>query len=129
MAQKNRFFGKRAPKWEAVASGVWVLKLWSGTQDPQVAILQFTDEAYLKIRNNISGFLNEAKIFGKNIRVQDHSGPGVVLKKVRQQHSGLYLIVEHGKPSRSAWVLLPGGPAPKDPQWETHPRGPTLPLV
>lgn len=129
MAQKSRFFGKKAVKWEAVRPGIWVLKLWSGDQDPQVAILQFTAEAYNKIRANISGFLNEAKIFGKNIKVQDHSGPGVILSNVRQQHSRLYLIVQHGKPSRSPFVLLSGDPAPEDPQWEMHPRGPDLPLL
>jgi hypothetical protein len=128
MAPKNRFFGKKSPTWTAVASGIWVLKLWSGNQDPQVAILQFTEEAYLKIRNNISDFLNEAKIFGKTVKVQDHSGPGVMLSNVRNNHGQLYLIVTHGKPSRSAWVLIPGDPAPEDPQWEMHPRGPSLPM-
>jgi hypothetical protein len=127
MAQKSRFFGKKAPVWAAVSSGIWVLKLWSADQDPQVAILQFTEEAYLKVRENISGFLNEAKIFGKTVKVQDHSGPGVMLNNVRQQPGRYYLIVQHGKPSRSPWVLLSGDPAPDDPQWEMHPRGPSLP--
>src|ERR1700722_3061699 len=129
MAQKSRFFGKKAPKWEALGSGIWVLKLWSGVEDPQVAVLQFTAEAYLKIREDISGFLNKAKIFGKNIKVRDHSGPGVVLNDGRSQHSRLYLIVQHGKPSRSPFVILPGDPAPENPQWEIHPRGPGLPLL
>jgi hypothetical protein len=129
MAPKNRFFGKKSPIWQALGPGVWVLKLWSGDQDPQVAILQFTGEAYAKIRDDISGFLNQAQIFGKNVKVQDHSGPGVVLNDGRKQHSRLYLIVSHGKPSRSPFVILPGDPAPEDPQWDIHPRGPALPLL
>ncbi|HEY0703427.1 MAG TPA: hypothetical protein VGD60_11720 [Candidatus Acidoferrales bacterium] len=129
MAQKARFFGKKAVTWQSLRPGIWVLKLWSGDQDPQVAVLQFTAEAYNKIREDISGFLNETKIFGKTTKVQNHSGPGVILSNLQQQHSRVYLIVQHGKPSRSPWVLLPGDPAPEDPQWIIHPRGPSLPIL
>jgi hypothetical protein len=130
VAQKSSFLGEKSVKWVSVQSGVWVLRLWSGKQYPQVAVFQFTADAYKKVRENLSDFLNKAEIFGKGVKVQDHSGPGVVMVNPGpQQGNGVFLMVTHGKPSRSAWVLLSGDPAPEAPEWEIHPRGPSLPSL
>ena len=41
MAKKINFLGKKSVKWTLVDRGIWVLRLWSDKQYPQIAILQF----------------------------------------------------------------------------------------
>jgi hypothetical protein len=128
VAQKSNFLGKKTVKWETIQRGVSVLKLWTGNQYPQVAIFQFTADAYKRVRTNLSGFLNEAKIFGKAVKVQDQSGPGVVMTDPNQQpDEGVVLVVTHSKTSRSAWVIISGNPGLETPEWEIHARGAVLP--
>jgi hypothetical protein len=116
------FAGKKSLQWEPVQSGVWVLKLWNGVDDPQIAILQCTYLAYEKLRENLSQFLTDNKIFPA--AVQPQSGPGAVMTNLKQQHTRVFLVIQHGKPSRSPYVMLSGDPAPDSPDWVVHPRGP-----
>jgi hypothetical protein len=128
MTQKSSFLGKKTVTWLLVQRGVSVLKLWSGNQYPQIAIFQFTADAYNKVRANLSGFLNEAGIFGRGIKVQDQSGPGVAMTNLSEQPaSGVVVVVTHSKTSRSAYAVISGSPLQEALEWEMHPRGASLP--
>jgi hypothetical protein len=128
VAQKSSFLGKKTVTWLLVQRGVSVLKLWSGNQYPQIAIFQFTAEAYNKVRANLSSFLNEAGIFGKGIKVQDPSGPGVAMNDLSNQSGGgVVVVVTHSKTSRSAYAVISGSPVQETLEWEIHPRGAALP--
>jgi hypothetical protein len=130
MAQKSSFLGKKTVKWLLVRRGVEVLKLWSDDQYPQIAIFQFTAEAYKKVRGNLSGFLNEAGIFGKGIKVQDPSGPGVSMNSSSNQPpGGVVVVVTHSKTSRSAYAVISASPLQETLEWEIHPRGDSLPSL
>jgi hypothetical protein len=128
VAQKSNFLGKKTVKWETIQHGVSVLKLWSGDQYPQVAIFQFTADAYKRVRTNLSGFLNKVRIFGKAVKVQDQSGPGVAMTDPNHQpDDSVMLVVTHSKTSRSAWVVISGNPGLETPELEIYARGAALP--
>lgn len=129
MTHKFEFLGEKTVKWESVQHGVSVLKLWSGEQYPQIAVFQFTAEAYNKVRGDLSGFLNEAEIFGKSIKVQDQSGPGVTLNVSDQSAGGVVLVATHSKTSRSAYAVISGNPSQESLEWEIHARGASLPSL
>ena len=130
MAQKTNFFGKKSVKWALVERGVWVLRLWSGQQYPQIAILQFTPDAYQRVRTDLSGFLNGAGIFGKKVQVQLQSGPGVAM--VEAESLGVpaqppVVVVTHSRTSKSAWVTLSTNPEFDAFDFQPHTRGAALP--
>ena len=128
MAQKTNFFGKKSVKWTLVERGVWVLRLWSGQQYPQIAILQFTPDAYQRIRTDLAGFLNGAGIFGKKITVQPQSGPGVAMAETAGQPAQPpVVVVTHSRTSRSAWITLSGNADFDEFDFQTHARGVALP--
>jgi hypothetical protein len=128
VAQKSNFFGKKSVKWVLVGRGVWVLRLWSGKQYPQIAILQFTPDAYQRIRTDLSGFLNGAGIFGKNVKVQPQSGPGVAMvEAIEQPAQPPVVVATHSRTSKSAWVTLSTNAEFETFDWQHHARGVALP--
>jgi len=132
VAQKTKFFGKKSVKWALVERGVWVLRLWSGQQYPQIAILQFTPDAYQRVRTDLSGFLNGAGIFGKNVKVQLQSGPGVAM--VEAEPLGVpaqppVLVATHSRTSKSAWITLSTNAEFDAFDWQPHARGVALPSL
>jgi hypothetical protein len=132
VAQKTKFFGKKSVNWALVERGVWVLRLWSGQQYPQIAILQFTPEAYQRVRMDLSGFLNGAGIFGKNVKVQHQSGPGAAM--VEAEPLGVpaqppVVVATHSRTSKSAWITLSSNEDFDAFDFQPHARGVMLPSL
>ena len=130
MAQKTNFIGKKSVKWALVERGVWVLRLWSGRQYPQIAILQFTPDAYQRVRTDLSGFLNGVGIFGKKVQVQLLSGPGVAMvEPAGKPAQPPVVVVTHSKTSKSAWVALSTNEDFDAFDFQPHARGVALPSL
>jgi hypothetical protein len=128
VAKETNFFGRKSVKWTLVERGVWVLRLWSGQQYPQIAILQFTPDAYQRVRTDLSGFLDGAGIFGKKVKVQPQSGPGVAMVEPAGQPAQTpVVVVTHSRTSRSAWITLSGNADFDAFDFQTHARGVALP--
>ena len=128
MAQKSIFLGKKSVKWVLVERGVWVLRLWSGKQYPQIAILQFTPDAYRRVRTDFSGFLNGAGIFGKSVQVRVPGGPGVAMvEAVAPPAQPPVVVVTHSRTSKSTSVTLSSNEEFDAFEWQTHAPGEALP--
>ena len=128
MAKKSNFLGKKAVKWTLVERGVWVLRLWSDDQYPQIAILQFTPDAYRRIRTDLSGFLNGAGIFGKKVRVRVPGGPGVAMVEAAATPAQPpVVVVTHSRTSKSASVTLSSNEEFDAFDWQTHASDQALP--
>ena len=128
MAKKINFLGKKSVKCTLVDRGIWVLRLWSDKQYPQIAILQFTPEAYQRVRMDLSGFLNSVGIFGKKVKVQHQSGPGVAMvEPAGQPAQPPVVVVTHSRTSRSAWITLSGSADFDAFDFQPHARGVELP--
>jgi hypothetical protein len=125
VAKQFKFLGKKSVNWKFVRNGVWVLRLWSGKQDPQIAMLQLSAEAYNAVRKDLHKFLTEAKIFG-DVKLQPKSGPGVSMMP-KKTNSPVLLVIHHGRPSRSLWVSFSIDPAPDNPSFKFISRGAILP--
>jgi hypothetical protein len=104
--------------------------LWSGRQYPQIAILQFTPDAYQRVRTDLSGFLNGVGIFGKKVQVQLLSGPGVAMvEPAGQPAQPPVVVVTHSKTSKSAWVALSTNADFDAFDFQPHARGVALPSL
>jgi hypothetical protein len=66
------------PEWKTLEPGVQVLRLWEslGPDQPQIAILQLTNEKYEKLESDPKGFLDRYNIFFESVR------PGASLKRM-----------------------------------------------
>jgi hypothetical protein len=100
--------GKGSTKWEMIKDGVWVQRLWSKDEWPQIAILKLSDDAYREFREDPAKFINSNKIFP--VPVQQPAGPGASLS-ARKEPGGVWLVMlPHGRPSTMYWAAAPEPP-------------------
>jgi hypothetical protein len=105
---------KESTKWDLITKGVFVQRLWSKDEWPEVAVLKLSDDAYKEFREDSAKFINTSKIFPAQVKP---SGICVSLTAPQEPGGVWFVLIGHGRPSREYCAAIP------EPE-ETEKKGP-----
>jgi hypothetical protein len=100
--------GTTSTKWEKIKDGVWVQRLWSKNEWPQVAVLKLSDAEYKEFREDTAKFVNFHKVFP--VKVNEPAGPGVSLSAPRDPSGYWLVLIGHGAGSVMYTAAVPEPP-------------------
>lgn len=99
---------QESTKWEPVKDGIWVQRLWSKDEWPQIAVLKLSADAFKEFGKDPAKLINDNHIFPA--QVQHPAGPGVSLTADKEPGGVWVVTVVHGRPSRAYYSSVPEPP-------------------